>query len=239
MKTSNKILFSFLGFAWASILITLLVSFRYSILGNAYQFEKMETISWEIIGDFSVVSISDSWSVRLDGSEKGQIEYFRAFFRNRPSKNHGDPDPFIHEVRNDTLFIKGMRQNPNGSFTIHVGVIKSVIIDQVSQVELLKMGLDSLKVISNAGELVLQKDHGVTHLDFVGGNDSKLQVAGIESLSLFLDRSKADLQLYLGGISGQVINKSEVTLPSQAGEMNLTKDGNSKISVEDIEYKPY
>ncbi len=233
MKTSNKILFSFLGFAWASIMITLLVSFRYSILGSPYQFEKMETISWEIIGDFSVVSISDSWSVRLDGSEKGQIEYLRAFFRKRPSKNHGDPDPFIHEVRNDTLFIKGMRQNPNGSFTIHVGVIKSVIIDQVSQVELLKMGLDSLKVISNDGELVLQKDHGVTHLDFVGGNDSKLQVAGIESLSLFLDRSKADLQLYLGGISGQVINRSEVTIPTRSGAMNLNKDKISKILVED------
>jgi hypothetical protein len=43
IKTSNKILFSFLLFAWASIMVTLLVSFRYSILGGAYQFEKMET----------------------------------------------------------------------------------------------------------------------------------------------------------------------------------------------------
>lgn len=233
IKTSNKILFSFLLFAWASIMITLLVSFRYSILGSAYQFEKMETKTWEIAGDFSVVSISDSWSVRLDGREKGQIEYFRAFFRNRPSKNHGDPDPFIHEVRNDTLFIKGMKQNPNGSFTIKVGAIKSLVIEQVSEVELLKMGLDSLKVISNAGELVLQKDHGVTHLDFVGGNNSKLQVAGIESLSLFLDRSKADLQLYLGGISGQVINRSEVTLPAQSGAMSLSKDKTSTVAVVD------
>lgn len=233
IKTSNKILFSFFLFAWASIMVTLLVSFRYSLLGSAYQFEKMETKTWEIAGEFSVVSISDSWVVRLDGSKKGQIEYFKAFFRNRPSKNHGDPDPFIHEVRNDTLFIKGMRQNPNGSFTIQVGDIKSVLIDQVSEVELLKMGLDSLKVISNAGELVLQKDHGLTHLDFVGGNNSKLQVAGIESLNLFLDRSKADLQLYLGGISGQVINRSEVTIPAQSGAMNLSKDKTSTIVVED------
>lgn len=233
IKTSNKILFSFLLFAWASIMVTLLVSFRYSLLGSAYQFEKMETKTWEIAGEFSVVSVSDSWVVRLDGSKKGQIEYFRAFFRDRPSKNHGDPDPFIHEVRNDTLFIKGMRQNPNGSFTIQVGDIKSVLIDQVSEVELLKMGLDSLKVISNAGELVLQKDHGVTHLDFVGGNNSKLQVASIESLNLFLDRSKADLQLYLGGISGQVINRSEVTIPAQSGAMNLSKDKTSTIVVED------
>lgn len=233
IKTSNKILFSFLLFAWASIMVTLLVSFRYSLLGSAYQFEKMETKTWEIAGEFSVVSVSDSWVVRLDGSKKGQIEYFKAFFRDRPSKNHGDPDPFIHEVRNDTLFIKGMRQNPNGSFTIQVGDIKSVLIDQVSEVELLKMGLDSLKVISNAGELVLQKDHGVTHLDFVGGNNSKLQVASIESLNLFLDRSKADLQLYLGGISGQVINRSEVTIPAQSGAMNLSKDKTSTIVVED------
>ena len=233
IKTSNKILYSFLLFAWVSIMATLLVSFRYSINASAYIFEKMETKTWEIAGDFSVVSISDSWVVRLDGSKKGQIEYFRAFFRDRPSKNHGDPDPFIHEVRNDTLFIKGMRQNPNGSFTIHVGAIKSLVIEQVSEVELLKMGLDSLKIVSNAGELVLQKDHGVTHLDFVGGNDSKLKVVGIESLNLFLDRSKADLQLYLGGISGQVINRSEVIIPAQSGEMNLSKDKTSTIVVED------
>lgn len=233
IKTSNKILFSFLLFAWASIMVTLLVSFRYSLLGSAYQFEKMETKTWEIAGEFSVVSVSDSWVVRLDGSKKGQIEYFKAFFRDRPSKNHGDPDPFIHEVRNDTLFIKGMRQNPNGSFTINVGAIKSLLIGQVSEVELLKMGLDSLKVISNAGELVLQKDHGVTHLDFVGGNNSKLQVAGIESLNLFLDRSKADLQLYLGGISGKAINQSSVILPTQSGTMNLSKDKTSTIVVED------
>ncbi|MCU0399601.1 MAG: hypothetical protein MUE75_01125 [Algoriphagus sp.] len=233
IKTSNKILFSFLLFAWASIMVTLLVSFRYSLLGSAYQFEKMETKTWEIAGDFSVVSISNSWAVRLDGSKKGRIEYFRALFRDRPSKNHGDPDPYIHEVRNDTLFIKGMRQNPNGSFTINVGAIKSLVVEQVSEVELLRMGLDSLNVISNAGELVLQKDHGVTHLDFVGGNNSKLQVAGIESLNLFLDRSKADLQLYLGGISGQVINRSEVTIPSKSGEMNLNKDKTSTIVVED------
>jgi hypothetical protein len=233
IKTSNKILFSFLLFAWASIMVTLLVSFRYSLLGSAYQFEKMETKTWEIAGDFSVVSISDSWVVRLDGSKKGQIEYFKAFFRDRPSKNHGDPDPFIHEVRNDTLFIKGMRQNPNGSFTINVGAIKSLVVEQVSEVELLRMGLDSMNVISNAGELVLQKDHGVTHLDFVGGNNSKLQVAGIESLNLFLDRSKADLQLYLGGISGQLINRSEVTIPAQSGAMNLSKDKTSTIVVED------
>ena len=233
IKTSNKILFSFLLFAWASIMVTLLVSFRYSLLGSAYQFEKMETKTWEIAGDFSVVSISDSWVVRIDGSKKGQIEYFKAFFRDRPSKNHGDPDPFIHEVRNDTLFIKGMRQNPNGSFTINAGAIKSLVVDQVSEVELLKMGLDSLKVIFNAGELVLQKDHGVTHLDFVGGNNSKLQVAGIESLNLFLDRSKADLQFYLGGVSGKAINQSTVILPTQSGAMNLSKDKTSTIVVED------
>ncbi len=233
MKTSTKIVFSFLLFAWVSIMVTLLVSFRYSLLGSAYQFEKMETKTWEISGDFSVVSVKDSWSLRLDGSKKGQIEYFKAFFRNRPSKNHGDPDPFIHEVRNDTLFIKGMRQNPNGSFTINVGAIKSLVIDQVSEVELLRMGLDSLKVISNAGELVLQKDHWVTHLDFVGGNDSKIQVAGIQSLNLFLDRSKAELQLYLGGISGQIINQSQVTLPTKSGNMNLSNDKTSTIVVED------
>lgn len=214
-------------------MVTLLVSFRYSVLRGASRIDKVETKSWEIKGDFSVVSIKDSWAVRLDGRKKGQIDYTKVYLSDKRDREYGDPEPFIQEVRNDTLFIKGMKQKPNGGFDIQVGGIKSVLIDQVSEVELLKMGLDSLKVISNAGELVLKKDHGVTHLDFVGGNNSELQVAGIESLNLFLDRSKADLQLYLGGISGKVINQSSVILPTQSGTMNLSKDKTSTIVVED------
>ncbi|WP_187177602.1 hypothetical protein [Algoriphagus sp. AK58] len=233
MKTSNKILFSFLLFAWASIMVTLLVSFRYSMLRGASIVEKIENKSWEILGDFSVVSISDSWVVQLDGSKKGSIQYDRVFTSHNRDKNYGDPDPFIHEVRNDTLFIKGMRQRPNGNFSIQVGGIKSIIMDRVTEVRLRSMGLDTLKVNSIAGHLALDKDHGVKHLDFSGGNNSQLQVVGIESLNLFLDRSKADLQLYLGGISGQVTNQSEVTVPTQSGAMNLTKDKTSTIMVED------
>ncbi|GMQ31589.1 hypothetical protein Aconfl_42340 [Algoriphagus confluentis] len=233
MKTSNKILFSFLLFAWVSIMATLLVSFRYSELRGLSMIEKMETKTWEIAGEFSVVSISDSWVTFLDGSAKGQIKYLKVLTSHNRDVDFGDPDPFSQEVRNDTLFIKGMRQKPNGNFSIQVAGIKSIIMDQVTEVRLRKMALDSLKVISTAGELVMEKDHGVKHLDFEGKNESSLLIEGIESLNLLLDQSKADLQLYLGGISGQVINRSEVTLPSQSGAMNLSKDKTSKILVED------
>lgn len=106
-------------------------------------------------------------------------------------------------------------------------------MDRVTEVRLKSMGLDSLKVTSLAGLLAMEKDHGVTFLDFEGKNESGLQASGLESLSLSLDRSKAELKLYLGQITGHVINQSEVILPTQSGEMNLSKDNSSKISVED------
>jgi hypothetical protein len=233
MKTSDKILFSFLGFAWVSIMITLLVSFRYSTLKGLSILDKVEVKEWPISGSYSVVSIQNSWALEIDHQSQELIRYSKYFTSDKRGEELEDPDPFAYEVRNDTLFVKGMKQKPNGSFSIQIGDIKSFVLDDVVEVRIKSLPTDSLIVRSNKGQFILQKDHGVVHLDFEGNNDSGLQAFGLESLKLSLDRSKADLQLYLGGISGQVINRSEVTLPSQAGEMNVTKDKSSKILVED------
>jgi len=233
MKTSNKILFSFLLFAWVSIMVTLLVSFRYSKLRGYARVEKTETKTWDIKSNFSVVSIEESAVVFLERKPERGIKYLSIITSHNRDKAYGDPDPFVYEVRNDTLFVKGMKQKPNGNFTIQVGAIRSILIDQVTEVRLRAMAMDSLTVKSSRGHLGLEKDHGVTHLDFEGEKDSRLQVQGIESLKLSLDHSKADLYLYLGKISGQVGNHSEVIIPTKSGEMSLTKDKSSKILVED------
>lgn len=233
MKTSNKILFSFLLFAWASILVTILVSFRYSMLRGASVVEKLETKSWEIEGDFSVISLKDAGFVVLEPGSEPSIKYMKVITQYNRDKNYGDPDPFFYEVRNDTLFVQGMRQKPNGSFIIHVGELKGVVLDQVSEGRLKGMELDTLRVKANAGHFSLVEDHGVAHLEFDGGNDSRLQAVGLGSLNLSLDFSKAEIYQDLGKISGQIINRSQVTLPTKSGEMNLSKDKTSKILVED------
>jgi hypothetical protein len=233
MKTSNKILFSFLGFAWASIMITLLVSFRYSNLRGYTTLDRVQTQEWQILGSYSVVSIQNSWALEIVHQSQELIRYSKYFTSDKRGEELEDPDPFTFEVRNDTLFLQGMRQKVNGAFVIQVGEIKSIVLDNVVEVRIRTLPTDSLIVSAIAGHLALEKDHGVKHLDFEGEKDSRLQVLGLESLNLFLDRSKADLQLYLGGISGQVINRSEVTIPAQSGAMNLSKDKTSTIVVED------
>jgi hypothetical protein len=106
-------------------------------------------------------------------------------------------------------------------------------LDDVVEARIKSLPTDSLIVSARAGHLALEKDHGVTHLDFDGKNESTLQATGLESLQLSLYRSKAELKLYLGKIAGQIVNNSEVVIPTKSGEMNLTKDKTSKISVED------
>ena len=233
MKTSNKILFSFLGFAWASILVTILVSFRYSMLRGASVVEKLETKSWEIEGDFSVISLKDAGFVVLEPGSEPSIKYMKVTTQYNRDKNYGDPDPFFYEVRNDTLFVQGMRQKPNGSFIIHVGELKAVVLDQVSEARLKGVKTDTLDVQANAGHFSLGMDHGVAHLEFDGKNESRLQAVGLESLNLSLDFSKAEIDKELGAIHGQAINQSTVILPTQSGAMNLSKDKTSKILVED------
>jgi hypothetical protein len=233
IKTSNKILFSFLLFAWGSILVTLLVSFRYSILRGASYVEKIENRSWEIAGDFSVVSLKDAGFVILEPSSEPSIKYMKVITSHNRDKEYGEPDPFFYEVRNDTLFVEGMRQKPNGSFSILVGELKAVVLDQVSETRLKGVKADTLHVQANAGHLAMDKTHGVSHLEFNGKNESRLQSEGLGSLNLSLDFSKAEIYQDLGKINGQIINRSQVTLPTKSGEMNLSKDKTSTIVVED------
>jgi hypothetical protein len=104
MKTSNKILFSFLAFAWASIMITLLVSFKYSNLRGFSTLDRVETKEWQISGSYSVVSIQNSWALEIDHQSQELIRYSKYFTYDKRGKELENPDPFTYEVRNPSFW---------------------------------------------------------------------------------------------------------------------------------------
>ncbi|TFV94276.1 hypothetical protein E4S40_09580 [Algoriphagus kandeliae] len=233
MKTSNKIVYSFLAFAWLSIMVTLVISFFFSRLRGFSTLDKVEVKEWPVLGSYSVVSIQDSWVVSIERQKEGTIQYTKYYFSREREELLEDPDPFFYEVRNDTLFVKGMKQKPTGKFSIHVGPIKSIVLKDVTEVRVKEVGIDSLIVKANHGHLTMEENHGVGFLRFEGKNESRLQIMKIPALELYLDQSKAEIYKEMGDVSGNLARRSEVILPTKLGELNLTKDENSKVSIEE------
>ncbi|AFL82915.1 hypothetical protein Belba_0248 [Belliella baltica DSM 15883] len=232
MKTSNKLLFSFLGFAWLSIMVSLMVSFKYSNPTGVVITNQTFVDESPISGDFSVVSIQDSWVVSLENDGEKRVEYTRIKTDKKGAKEHGDPDPYFLEVREDTLFIQGMQQKPNGGYSLYIGdSIKSLVLENVKEVNVRKdISLDSLIVQASNSTFKLQKGHGLSALSYSGISDSRLSVEGISFLSIYLQNSNAIIEGDLGKISGELIG-AELSLPLKTGGMNLKKDDYSKIRV--------
>lgn len=232
MKTSNKILFSFLGFAWLSIMVSLMVSYKYSNTNKVAVSYLMFTDRSPILGDFSVIFIQDSWVISLENDGEKRVDYVGLKSDKKGTKEYDDPDPYLLEVRQDTLFIQGMKQKPYGGYSIHIGDnVKSLVLENVRQVIVQNdLGMDSLIVQALNSTLKLQKGHGLRDLKYSGISDSHLLVENIATLSIFLRNSDADIQGDIGEISGELVG-AELSLPLKTGGMNLKKDDYSKIRV--------
>ncbi|MCH7406542.1 hypothetical protein [Belliella aquatica] len=232
MKTSNKILFSFLGFAWLSIMVSLMVSYRYSNPTGVVITNQTFVDESPISGDFSVVFIQNSGVIILGNDGDKRVDYVRLKSDKRGTKEYGDPAPYFLEVRQDTLFIQGMQQKPNGGYSLYIGdSIKSLVLENVREVIVRKdLKFDNLIVQAMNSTLKLQKGHGLSALSYSGISDSRLSVEGMSFLSIYLQNSNADIQGDLGEISGELIG-AELSLPLKTGGMNLKKDDYSKIRV--------
>ncbi|MCH7399665.1 hypothetical protein MM236_16830 [Belliella sp. DSM 107340] len=229
MKTSNKLLFSFLGFAWVSVVGSMFVSLYFSEKENAMRIETL-IHQTPIEGGFSVVSIQDSGILTFKRGGESRVEYKKYLSESDVQDPSEDPDPYFTEVRNDTLFIKELRIKELGTFTLCIDKdIKSIILNNVSELRSFDaINYDSLTVMATKSAFRLDNQHGVSFLNFNGNTDSRLSVVSIPNLEIYLDKSNAGISQYLGTVSGELIG-SEVNLPSKTTEINIKKDENSRF----------
>jgi hypothetical protein len=229
MKTSNKILFSFLGFAWLSMVGSMLASVHLQESKSSVMKDVLVS-SIPIDDEYSVLSIQDSGNLTLMMNEAARIEHRRVSFGGNDEDISEDVDSYFVEIRDDTLFIRNAEIKQYETLTLYIdGQIKSLILNNVTEVKTLNaFDYDSLKVLASNSSFKLTSDHGVSFLDFKGEADAHLLVNGIANLEIHLNQSKADVYQFLGRVSGD-ITKSVLTFPVKTNEINLKKDDSSRI----------
>ncbi|MCH7412801.1 hypothetical protein MM213_04835 [Belliella sp. R4-6] len=228
MKTSNKLLFSFLGFAWLSMVGGMLASVH---LLESKPFVKDAVVSsTPVDDDYSVVSIQDFGKLALVMSKDTRIERRKISFEGNDEHVSEDVDPYFVEVRDDTLFISNAEIKQYETWTLHVDrQIKSLILNNVTEVNALNaFEYDSLKILASNSSFRLPRDHGLAFLAFKGEAGAHLSVDGIANLEIHLNQSKADITQFLGKVSGELIG-AQVSLPKETTEVALKKDTNSKF----------
>ncbi|SIS91471.1 hypothetical protein [Belliella pelovolcani] len=235
MKTSNKLLFSFLGFAWVSVVGAMFASVHYSgkedlLSRETFLLEEDLVDSMPIEGEFSVVSIQNSGILMLNREGMSRIEYKQFSYKGRDENTSDGNSPYFIEVKEDTLFVREAKMKENGSFTLYIGQnIKTLILNDVTEFGTQNaLNYDSLKVIASNSSFKLRREHGISFLDLRGDAGAHLSVESIPNLEIHLNQSKADVSQFLGRVSGNII-ESKLTLPRKANEINLKKDDSSDL----------
>ncbi|WP_075351605.1 hypothetical protein [Algoriphagus marinus] len=239
MKTSTKIILSFLTFCWITLMATLLISFRYSDqrrYGILKKIEKEEIL----LQEFKHVVIKNSGLLTITSSDSLKLTYFKVFTDTGESPE--EPE-LSYRMVSDTLFIDRLMQKKSGYFELKVSALNSLVLEDVSEVSFKKFSQDSLRVISSQASLVFQDSMRVSRESFSVSRDVKLgflDYTGISSdlkantisnLNLRLEATQAELGGDIQSISGWVGERSILMLPNKVGKVNLERSSSGIIQL--------
>lgn len=244
MKTSNKFLFFTLCLTWLGIICSWIYSAVYTSekklafqnqLHNqrGAQYQVMDYHKDPVEGMFTVVSVRNSGHVFVFADSVPGI--VRTMPKEMGPISEKD-ETYSFEVKNDTLFLKGIQQREGVAYTLHIGTqIRSFVIDSVNTLELFAgrdFRDDSISISSSNSRFVLGPDLLVGSLKYTATSGSSLQAyASIKHLYIDTERSKVTIHNELEDIRGLIKDFSEVSLPKNTQEVNLKKDSDSRFYI--------
>lgn len=240
MKTSTKIILSFLTFCWVTLMAALLISFRYS---DQRRYEILKKIEKEeiLLQEFKHVVIRNSGVLTITSSDSLKLTYFKVF---TDTGEIPEEPELSYRVMGDTLFIDRLMQKKSGYFELKVTMLKSLVLEDVAEVNFNKFHQDSLKVISSQADLVLEDSMRVTSKESISvfrdvklrfldydGTASDLKANVISNLNIRLEATQAKLGGDIQSISGWVGDRSLLMLPNKVGKVNLEKSKSGNIQL--------
>jgi hypothetical protein len=223
MKTSNKILISFLIFLFSGIIALYMGSKYYENPNNnpANFVDKKTKLS-----PFSVIV-----------AESGAVFYLNSGKENEITHSHLKgtvPDFGSFIVRNDTLFIASAKLKRNKDrFTnnlIHVSCtnVKSIVTKEYSEVHMEKFKADTLSVIMIKSNLDWRFKN-IRHLS-IQAKDSEIYLEGkkLEKLTVKLDKTRinSSIKERTDALFGSLINASDLRF-SMSNAVTLDADDTS------------
>jgi|GEM_PF-671043 len=235
MKTSNKIIISFLTFAWLSIMASLIVSSGFAaklLISKGFGSIKYTRIKTDVrnettvLQDFSVIHIKEASNLRVFSGNTNQLEYDEVSGGDiKPPKTAAIQD-FV--VKNDTLFIKNLRNARNCGYTLKVSNLKYLIVNNTSSLELNDFSQDSLYIFSKNSNLTLN-DSEFAYLHFNTTPKYDLTFKSVKGFRLSLEENICNVSGDFAEISGQIGNYTELYVPKETGKVEVGTLTNGKL----------
>lgn len=215
-------------FAWLSVMVTLLISHQFADDKTMPAMREMVKIV-KSLEDFSVVKIEDAAAIRIVQGDSNQLYYGKL--------NNADADSTESEViqeylvRNDTLYIRNLRQGRYGSYTLEVNDLKHLIVLKSWEVDLVGFDQDSLSITSLNSKVMISKQSEFSYLCLKSGRKFDLVFSSPRNLALTQTDSRVELSGKVDKISGVVGNYAELIIPSKIGKLNLDTSENGKLTL--------
>ncbi|MEB2778021.1 hypothetical protein SYJ56_22095 [Algoriphagus sp. D3-2-R+10] len=228
MKTSNKIIVSFLTFAWVSIMASLLVSHQFADYGNIPGMRRVTTKT-DPLDEFSAIKIEQAARLKIVQGDSNQLHY-------EELTGDGITPPEIeaiqdYSVRNDTLFIKNLRQGSNGGFKLEVSNLKHLMVYNTWEVDLGDFRQDSLVITYGNSKVLMSKKSELSYLHILSPQKFDLSLTSVKELDLILSGELCELSGSVNQISGIVGNYAELILPTKVGKMDIDTSENGKLTL--------
>ncbi|WP_281336279.1 hypothetical protein [Flavobacterium eburneipallidum] len=228
MKTSNKIFIAFLIFLFSGIIAL--------YIGSKYYVEYYDTHNFveqvKPLPPFSVVVAESDAQIHLrNGSERKIVQ---SFFKTKQPRFSS----FV--VRNDTLFVFGVKRDrnklPRAHFVANIFCknIKHCVAKEKSLVYLSGYQVDSVFVKAENADLVCDNNNS-NYIKLIAKNSRiNFSFDKLNSIEVELDKTRLDVKSKnrVNNISGTVKNNSDVKL-SLDGKINLDVDKSSNLNMYD------
>ncbi len=180
--------------------------------------------------DFSVIYIKEASNLQVFSGDTNQLEYDEISGGDiKPSKTEPIQD-FI--VKNDTLFIKNLRNASNGGYTLRVINLEHLIVNNTSNIELFGFKQDSLLITVEETNTLWVNNSKLSYMHFVSPEKFDLELISTDDLrlALFGDKNLCSVGGNIQSVSGKIGNYMKLSVPRKTEILDVDKSDNGKIS---------
>lgn len=205
---------------------SLLISHQFADYNNIPGMRRIVTTKTDL-GDFSVIKIEEGSRLRIVPSDSNRLDYDELIGDGiKPPKTAAIQD---YIVKNDTLFIKNLRNESNGGYTLRVGNLKHLIVKNTYNIDLIGFSQDSLLITSENSNVTISKNSEFSFLYLKSEPKFDLTFKSVKEFSLSLTEDNCNVFGDIEEISGTIGNYAGLGIPRKTEKVDFDTSINGKI----------
>lgn len=180
------------------------------------------------LADFSVVKIEQAGTLIISSLPRNRLRYERLVGDGIAIPETDPIEDYV--VRNDTLFVKNLRQASDGNFLLEVKNLKHLIVNNTNQIHLSGFDQDLLLITTTNSKVAISQKSSFSYLNVSSPEKMNLSFTSASDFSLVVDEVKVKVSGDIKGMSGTIGDNIELVVPSEVGKMDVNTARNSKIT---------